>query len=114
MSAIVKQVVTRNYLTHFFNAMCVDKHNAYKDEKEWRCAIFGPDTGNHPIRLNERHRRFIELHFDPIPFINEIWISPHGNGDLIDNVVKYYIENNKLAKDCKIVRSDIPYRTSLY
>lgn len=98
-----------------FEQICAIKHKAYEDEAEWRLVFFNVPPGNRPFQLNERDRKFVEFQFDPLDFIKEIWISPHGNQRRIKSVIEFLIQEKRLSiEPHEICESNIPFRTSHY
>lgn len=110
------------------------KHSAYEEEKEWRGIVTDhlppknwENMGDHwhppieidhkikhfAIKLNQKKRKFIELMINPMKYIKEIWISPHGERKVMEGVINFFIDKDKLPDGC-IRFSEIPFRTTNY
>lgn len=99
-----------NYLDDLETFITTVKHNGFYEEQEWRLIALRPNNKKYPEYLSEKNKRFIEFSFDPSNAICKIIISPHGDKNMIRNVIEFYKNNGILSKDCEIIDSKIPYR----
>ncbi len=90
-----------------YQTICGIKHGAYAQEQEWRCVCFRRDPSDYPIRLSESNRWYIELPFAPKDYVREVHISPHGDQEACERIVRYFMQRDGLG--ISIHKSSIPF-----
>lgn len=96
-------------LSDFVEAVTTIKHYGFYEEQEWRLIAWNLEQ-SYTEQLSENNRRYIEIGFSTQRDIVSLIISPHGDKNMIRNVIEFYKNNGILSKDCEIIDSKIPYR----
>ncbi len=101
--------VVQYSLSDFVEAVTTIKHYGFYEEQEWRLIAWNLEQ-SYTEQLSENNRRYIEVAFSPQSDIVRLIISPHGDKNMIRNVIEYYRQKGILSEDCEVIDSQIPYR----
>ncbi len=107
-SPFAQQLFVSSLSVMVYRTICSLKHGAFRSEREWRCVNYRPSADKYPVKLSEDNRHYIEMTFDPSSFIEEVWISPHGDTAGIERAISYLRQQHNLSFEVR--QSKIPFQ----
>lgn len=84
-----------------YQIICSIKRERFVSDAECRCVHINPDGNEYPVMFDEKHRPFIEMQFDPVEFVKEVWVGAHAHRQECESVIASFIENGRLCCDVK-------------
>ena len=82
-----------------YQMICSIKQERFVNDVECRCVHLDPDQHEYPVIFDDKGRPFIELQFDPVEFVKEVWVGSHARLQECEAAVASFVKNGRLRRD---------------
>ncbi|MSQ97613.1 MAG: hypothetical protein EXR98_24115 [Gemmataceae bacterium] len=86
-----------------YRTICSIKREDFVEDVECRCFHLNPDELDYPIKTDDKGLSFIEMQFDPVEFVKEVWVAPDACHQTCEPVVESLVDQGLLV--CDVFRS---------
>ena len=96
-----KRWLHSSVVVSIYQTICSIKQEHFVNDVECRCVHLDPDQEEYPVMLDDRQRPFIEMHFDPVEFVKEVWVGAHAYRLECESAIASFVETGRLRCDVK-------------
>lgn len=88
-----------------YQTICSIKQEHFANDVEYRCVHFDPDQAEYPVMFGDKDQPFIEMQFDPVEFVKEVWVGAHACRRECEAIIASFLGKGRLR--CEVKRSAV-------